>query len=326
MSGPPVLITGATGFVGRALSAALAAEGLPVRCAARAPEDGRRLLPAAEWVRLDLLDLATIEPALAGCRAAYYLVHSMADRSADYARRELAAADAFAVAAARVGLERIVYLGGIQPVGRASNHLASRGAVGARLRRGPVPTVELRAPMIVGHGSASWQICRDLAAALPVMLAPRWTRSRSEPVALSDIVIALRRALDLPLAESVAYDVAGPDALSVRELLITTARVLGLGDPWMIDVPVLTPRLSAYWLRLITRADWWVARELVSGLEHDLLARDDRYWTLIGHPVRRSFEEAARIALADEGAAGRTGRRTLVDVVRQRWLAHRLSR
>jgi uncharacterized protein YbjT (DUF2867 family) len=180
--------------------------------------------------------------------------------------------------------------------------------------------------MIVGHGSASWQICRDLAATLPVMLAPRWTRSRSEPVALDDIVIALRRAIDLPLPASVDYDVAGPDALTIREILITTARVLGRPDPWMIGVPVLTPRLSAYWLRLVTRANWWVARELVNGLEHDLLARDDRYWTLIEHPVRLSFEEAARRAIADEGTAGGMGPRTLVEAVGQRRSAPRLTR
>ncbi|MCS6801509.1 MAG: NAD(P)H-binding protein [Chloroflexota bacterium] len=297
----PILVTGATGFVGRALSAALLREGRAVRCASRAPERGRHLLAEVPWVRLDVNDPATIEPALAGCWAAYYLVHSMGDRQGDYARREREAAQAFAAAAARAGLERIIYLGGIRPLGRPSKHLASRLAVGALLRQGPVLTIELRAAMIVGHGSESWRICRDLAATLPGMILPRWTRSRSEPVALDDVLVALRRALDLPLARSASYDLPGPEPLTVREILRTTARVLDLPDPLFLDVPVLSPRLSAYWLRLVTRADWRVARELVHGLEHDLLARDDRYWSLIGHPHRLPFEEAARRAIAAEG-------------------------
>ena len=296
-----ILVTGASGFVGRALVAALAADGLTVRCGSRDPDRGKEWQPVLEWVRLDLADPPSIGAALAGCSAAYYLVHSMSDGSGDYARREREAARAFAAAAATTGVERVVYLGGIKPVGRPSKHLASRLAVGAILRQGPIPAIELRAAMIVGYGSESWRICRDLAANLPGMVLPRWTRTRSEPVAIDDVVVALRRALDLPLAGSADFDIPGPEALTVRQILLKTARALGLPDPKMIDVPVLTPRLSSYWLRLVTRADWSVARELVLGLERDVLARDGRYWTLIGHPSRLTFDEAARRALEAEG-------------------------
>jgi len=154
--------------------------------------------------------------------------------------------------------------------------------------------------MIVGHGSLSWLIVRDLAARLPVMVLPRWLKSRTEPVAIGDVVIALVRALDLPLATSASFDLPGPVALSGKEILEETARVMGLRHPRMIEVPLLSPRLSSLWVRFVTRAKWSVAREVVVGLADDLLARDDRFWRLIDHPNRLPFAEAARVALAAE--------------------------
>ena len=223
---------------------------------------------------------------------------------ADYQKREVMAASTFSKAAATAGVERIVYLGGVAPTGTGSEHLRSRLDVGEALRSGPVKTIELRASMIVGYGSLSWLIVRDLAARLPVMVLPRWLKSRTQPVAIDDVVIALVQALDLPLEASAWFDVPGPITLSGKEILEETARVMGLKHPRMFEVPFLSPRLSSLWVRFVTRAKWSVAREVVVGLTEDLLAQDDRFWELVGHPHRLAFAEAARLALAAERCQG----------------------
>jgi uncharacterized protein YbjT (DUF2867 family) len=244
--------------------------------------------------------------ALDGCRAAIYLVHGIGE-GADYHRGEVAAATTFSRAAAGAGVERIVYLGGVAPSGSGSEHLRSRLDVGEALRSGLVKTLELRASMIVGHGSLSWLIVRDLAARLPFMILPQWLKSRTQPVAIPDVVIALVRALDLPLAASACFDIPGPFTLSGKEILEETARVLGLSHPRMIEVPFLSPRLSSLWVRFITRAKWSVAREVVVGLAEDLLARDDRFWRNIDHRNRLTFAEGARLALDAERTQGPVG-------------------
>ena len=294
-----LLLTGATGFVGRAVRPALAAAGWRVRCLTRDASRARQQAPDLEWVQGDVSDVAASARALAGCQAALYLVHSIG-ADTDYLGQEVRAAENFAGAAAAEGVARIVYLGGVAPRGAGSEHLRSRLAVGAALRASPVPTVELRASMIVGHGSLSWLIVRDLAARLPVMVLPRWLKSRTEPVAIDDVVVALARALDMPLAASACFDVPGPDVLSGKRILEETARVLGLPRPRTLEVPLLTPRLSSLWIRFVTRADWQIAREVVLGLGEDLLARDAAFWKLIGHAPRLAFAEAARRALAAE--------------------------
>jgi uncharacterized protein YbjT (DUF2867 family) len=197
----------------------------------------------------------------------------------------------------------MIYLGGVAPRHRASKHLASRLEVGEILRAGAVITLELRAAMIVGHGSASWQIVRDLALRLPVMVLPSWLRSRLRPIALTDAVRALVDGLDLPLPASRAYDIPGPDTLTGREILEHVVALEGRSLP-AIPLPWLTPRISSLWLRLVTRADYQVARELVLGLSEDLLPRDEAYWEITGRPPLLSFDEAARIALADERRHG----------------------
>jgi uncharacterized protein YbjT (DUF2867 family) len=212
---------------------------------------------------------------------------------------ERRAAKAFAAAAAEAGVERIVYLGGPAPRQRASEHLRSRLEVGEILRAGSVPAVELRASMVVGSGGASWQIVRDLAMRLPVMVLPRWLKSRSCPVALEDVVAALAATAELPLEGSAWFDVPGPEALSGRQILERIAALRGRRI-LAVDVPFLTPKLSALWLKLVTRADFSLARELVMGLQEDLLPKDDRFWQLIGHTRLVSFDEAASRALANE--------------------------
>jgi uncharacterized protein YbjT (DUF2867 family) len=294
-----VLLTGATGFVGRALRPALAANGWHVRCLSRDAQRARAAAPELDWVQGDVKDAASCARALAACQAAVYLVHGIGEGS-DYQQREVAAAQGFSTAAAEAGVERIVYLGGVAPRGTGSDHLRSRLAVGEVLRSGRVKALELRASMIVGHGSLSWLIVRDLAARLPVMVLPRWLKSRTEPVAIDDVVVALARALELPVAQSSSFDLPGPDALSGEEILKQTSRVLGLAQPRMLAVPFLTPRLSSLWVRFVTRAKWSIAREVVIGLTEDLLAHDDEFWQLIDHPVRLQFSEAARLAIEAE--------------------------
>lgn len=303
---PTVLLTGATGFVGNAVRPALAAKGWRVRCLTRDVARARRRLPALDWVEGNVGDPGAAARALDGCRAAIYLVHGIGE-GGDYHQREVAAATTFSRAAAAAGVERIVYLGGVAPAGSGSEHLRSRLDVGEVLRSGAVKTVELRASMIVGHGSLSWLIVRDLAARLPFMILPQWLKSRSQPVAIPDVVLALVRALDVPLPASACFDLPGPFTMSGKEILEQTAGVLGLPHPRMIEVPLLSPRLSSLWVRFVTRAKWSVAREVVVGLADNLLARDDRFWRLIAQPNRLTFAEAARLALDEERSQGPVG-------------------
>lgn len=294
-----ILLTGATGFVGRAVRPALEAAGWHVRCMTRNAEHARRRDPDFDWVQGDVSDPYSCARAVQGCEAALYLVHGIGEGD-DYHAREVEAARVFSSAAGAAGLDRIVYLGGVAPRGRGSDHLRSRIDVGEALRAGPVRTIELRASMIVGHGSLSWLIVRDLTARLPFMVLPRWLKSRTEPVAIDDVVAALVGAIKMKAAVSAWFDIPGPQSLSGKEILEQTARVMELRQPRMVSVPLLTPRLSSLWLRLMTRAQWSIAREVVVGLAEDLLATDGHFWDLIEHSQRLTFAEAARRALQIE--------------------------
>jgi uncharacterized protein YbjT (DUF2867 family) len=297
-----VLLAGATGFVGRAVQPRLVAAGWQVRSLTRKAADTQRPAEGVEWCQGDVARFADCARALEGVQAALYLVHGIGE-SPSFERREVEEARQFAEAAHRAGVSRIVYLGGVAPAGEPSAHLQSRLAVGETLRLGPVPAIELRASMIIGHGSLSWLIVRDLAARLPVMVLPSWLRSRTQPVAIDDVVAALVAALDVPLAASTSFDLPGPEIMSGRQILDETARQLHLARPLALEVPLLTPRLSSQWVHLVTRAKWSVARQVVVGLTHDLLARDDQFWRAIGHVQRVPFGEAARRALAAEAPA-----------------------
>jgi uncharacterized protein YbjT (DUF2867 family) len=260
----------------------------------------RRRWPELTWQQADLTQVDDVERVLTGCRVAYYLVHSLGESSDGLFVREHEAAETFAAAAERAGVERIVYLGAIAPQGSPSEHLRSRLEVGRVLRTGRVLALELRAPMIVGFGSASWRIVRDLAARLPAMVLPRWLKTRSEPVGIDDVIVALATGARVPLTGSASFDLPGPDVLSYREVLVRTARLFGHRRLRVVDVPVLSPALSSQWIRLVTAADWAVARELVLGLTQDLIARNDDYWQLTAHPPLLRFDEAARRALGEE--------------------------
>lgn len=296
-----ILVLGATGFVGESLVPALVASGRLVRaCARHVPpaKTGTNL----EYVRCDVLNARELASALGGVEAAYYLVHSLG-QAQTFRELDRRAALAFASAAENAGLRRVIYLGGVAPRHHASEHLASRLEVGHILRAGGVPTLELRASMIVGVGSASWQIVRDLALRLPAMVLPAWLGSRMSPIAKDDVVRALIDALDVPLASSAYYDIPGPSTLSGKQILEHIAALEGRQVP-TLSLSWLTPTLSALWLRLVTRADFALARQLVLGLTEDLLAANGDYWELTKHPPSLSFDAAARAALDDERRRG----------------------
>lgn len=303
------LLTGGTGFVGRHLHAPLRAAGWEVRCLTRRPAEARARQPDREWVGGDVHDPASLSRALERCRVAFYLVHGMGDLRPGWDRREVSAAEAFAREAARAGVERIVYLGGVAPAPATtpSRHLRSRLEVGEALRAGSATCLELRAGMIVGAGSASWTIVRDLAARLPAMVLPAWLRHRSEPVALDDVVAALVSAARVPVEGGAWWDLPGPEALSGREILLRVAALLRR-RPLLLEVPLVSPGLSSHWIRLVTRADHALARELVEGLRSDLLARRGGYWETAGLPPPLRLEEAARRALAAEEPLSPGGR------------------
>ncbi len=296
-----VLLTGATGFVGRHLYPALRAAGYNVRCGSRQPARATELRPKREWVRLDLDEASSVRRALEGCRAAIYLVHRMKGGD-DYPDRERRSAEVFAREAERAGVRRIVYLGGVAPRGKGSRHLASRLETGAILRRSRASTVEIRAAMIIGAGGESWTMVRDLAKRLPLMVLPRWLNRGSWPIAIDDVVLALVGALQLHAADAGVYDAPGPERLTHRETLERAAAVMGK-HPTMLRVPVLTPRLSSYWIGLVTDVDVAMARELIEGIRYDLDPSGRLIWDAIGTGPQRALDEAMREALADRDAA-----------------------
>jgi uncharacterized protein YbjT (DUF2867 family) len=298
-----VVVAGASGFVGRHLVDRLRQEGHAVRCGTRDPERARSVRPGFDWVQLDVEDEPSLDRALESATALVFLVHHLREDRPDLHDAERETAERVARAAARAGLRRIVYLGGPSPREGGSEHLRARVATGEALRAGPVSTIELRAGMVIGAGSESWLIVRDLAMRLPAMILPRWLRHRSQPVWLGDVVAALAHALVDPIEGSHWFDLPGPEAVSGREILERIAAAGGT-RPLMVEVPVLSPGLSSHWIRLVTRADFSVARRLVDGLVEDLVADGPGYWARMPGFQRTPLDEAIRRALAAEARLG----------------------
>jgi uncharacterized protein YbjT (DUF2867 family) len=295
-----VLLTGATGFVGRHLHPALVAAGHDVISATRNVEKARSENPGPQYRYCDVSDPSSVRRALEGCDSAYYLVHSVA-ASGDYPVREARAAQAFRDAAAEAGLERLVYLGGVEPRGAASRHLRSRLRCGELLRLGQVPVFELRAGMIIGKGSVSWTMVHDLARRLPAMVLPTWMEKHSWPVAIEDVVYALTAALALPIEQAGVYDVPGPERLSHRETLLRVASHLHK-HPVTVGVPLVSPRLSSYWIALVTEVDLSFAKELVEGLRTDLDPQEKSIWSVLDDHRLLNLDESIDNTLIDEPA------------------------
>lgn len=300
---PPLsrtLVFGASGYVGSHLVPFLAARGHAVRAASRRLDAMEaRGWPGVELHEADALQPRTLGPVLEGVETAFYLVHSMA-AGKDFPALDRRAATNFREAAAAAGVRRIVYLGGLQPPGAKSAHLVSRGETGELLRQGPVPVTELRAGVIIGPGSAAFEIIRDCVFHLPAMVTPRWVHSRSQPVALGDVLEDLLALAQHPEAAGRVYDTGGPEVLSYKQLMEQFGALVGK-RPIIVPLPVLTPRLSSYWLDLVTAVPANVARALIEGLSHDVLADDAALRALV--PRRLTpFREAAQAAFAAEQA------------------------
>ncbi len=302
---PNVFLTGATGFVGGRLLRALSQESVPTRCLARSRDRFPRALadrPGVEVVQGDLLDREGLERAMAGMEVAYYLVHSMGGRSIfqykTYIDRDLQAAENFVKAADAVGLERIIYLGGLgEMADNLSAHLVSRQRVGQILQSGRVKTTALRAANIIGAGGAPFEMLRHLAERLPVMLCPKWIDTRCQPIAVENVIAYLMGCMSQPATAGLTLDIGGPDIITYRELMGIYAEMRGLRR-LMIAVPFLSPVLSSYWINLVTPVPAGIIMPLVEGLKNEVICRDNRILELV--PIRLlSMKEAICNALAE---------------------------
>jgi uncharacterized protein YbjT (DUF2867 family) len=269
-----ILLTGATGYIGGHLLRSLEESGCALRCMARRAEHLRsRVAKSTEVVEADVFDSASLDVALKGVDVAYYLIHSMGDRGA-FHEKEREAAQNFARAAERAGVNRIVYLGGLGHCDDLSPHLASRQEVGEILRASKCPTIELRSSIIIGSGSLSFEMIRALTDRLPVMITPRWVRVKTQPIAVEDVITYLLAAKDVALEGSHCFEIGGTSIMSYGELMREYARQRGLRR-LMIPVPLLTPRLSSLWLGLVTPLYARVGRKLIDSIRHETIVRDD---------------------------------------------------
>jgi uncharacterized protein YbjT (DUF2867 family) len=275
-----IAVTGATGYIGGRLVPRLLDAGYAVRCLVRSP----RKLQDRAWARdrnvqvaqADLSDAQSLTESLTGCDAAFFLVHSMNSASAEYAKRDLQLATAFARASKRAGVRRIIYLGGLGETGAGlSEHLTSRRQVEKALASTGVPVTVLRAAMIIGSGSASFEILRYLVERLPVMVTPKWVRTPCQPIAVRNVIGYLVGVLSSPETAGRTFDIGGPEVLSYLQIMRIMAEELGLRKRLVIPVPVLTPRLSSYWIHLVTPLGHNIAKPLAEGLRNPVVCRED---------------------------------------------------
>jgi uncharacterized protein YbjT (DUF2867 family) len=294
-----LLVAGASGFVGRRLCPALADAGHEVRAMTRRPD---RYVGAGEPVFGDVAEPESLAAAAAACEAAYYLVHSL-DKPT-FEADDAAAAEAFGVAAADAGLSRIVYLGGLgDDDDILSAHLRSRRQVEKLLGSGGVPVTTLRAGIIVGYGGISWEMTRQLVEHLPAMITPRWVRTRTQPIAVADVIRYLIAVLELPEAAGRAFDIGGPDVLEYVEMMRRVARIEGR-KTIVLPVPLLTPSLSSRWLSLVTNVDVATGRSLVDSMTNEVVVRDDSIRKLTSFEPM-DYDTAVLQALGERAKASR---------------------
>ncbi|MBS1717554.1 MAG: SDR family oxidoreductase [Armatimonadetes bacterium] len=301
-----VFLTGATGYIGGRLAPRLLECGYQVRCLARSPAK----LLARPWATLegvevvegDVADETALARAMQGCSAAYYLVHSMDAAGAEYRAHDLQIAENFGRATASAGVSRIIYLGGLGETGEGlSEHLSSRREVEKSLAIGGVPVTVLRAAMIIGSGSASFEILRYLVERLPVMITPKWVNTESQPISVRDVLFYLVAALETPATIGKTLDIGGPDICSYEQIMREMASALGLRRRLVIRVPVLTPRLSSLWIHLVTPLGASIARPLAEGLRNRVVCRSDEAKRLMPHECL-TIRQAMDAAIAHEKA------------------------
>lgn len=284
-----VVVFGATGTVGRALLPRLEAH--DVVAVSRQPRGGE-----VTWAQADVLDADSVGAALQGAEVVYYLVHSLGE--GDFEERDARGAETVAREAERAGVRQLVYLGALGDESPGlSNHLRSRHETARRLASTGVPVTTLRAAVVIGRGSASFQTIVALVDRLPVMVAPRWVSTPTQPIALADIVAYLAGVAGREESFGEVFDVGGPEVMTYREMIERVARLRGKRR-LIVEVPVLSPRLSSYWLHLVTPVQASVARPLVEGLSVETVARDDRIQSVVPLELT-SFDDAARAALTD---------------------------
>ena len=294
-----ILVTGATGYVGRQLVKALKISRHRVRCLARQP-DALCCYSAdmTEVVQGDVLNRESLYPGLTGVHTAFYLVHSMASEG-DFSERDRRAAQNFAAVARQADMKRIIYLGGLGGGENLSPHLASRQEVGRVLRDSGIPTIEFRASIIIGGGSLSFEMIRALVEKLPIMITPRWVQTLAQPVAIADVVAYLLEAIDIPISQSKVFEIGGSDQVSYQGIMKEYAQQRGLRR-LMIRVPVLTPYLSSLWLGLVTPLYVRIGRTLIESIKNPTIVSD--YAALEYFAVRpRGIKDAVKQALEIEG-------------------------
>ncbi len=307
---PLILLTGATGYVGSHLLQQLAASGYRVRCLARRPEALSNVSQQTEIVAGDALDEASLQRALTGVQTAFYLIHSM-DRGEGFEELDRQSAENFARAAAAAKVQRIVYLGGLaDEQQKLSQHLRSRHEVGALLRSTGVPVIELRASIVIGSGSISFEMIRALVERLPVMVAPRWVAVQAQPIAISDLLNYLQQAIEIEADGSMTFEIGGADRVAYGDLMREYARQRGLRR-LIIPVPVLTPRLSSLWLALVTPLYARVGRKLIESIRHPSIVRNDSALRAFS-VVPMDHERAIAAALAGEDTEWSRTRSTLL--------------
>jgi uncharacterized protein YbjT (DUF2867 family) len=297
MNPKTVLVTGASGFIGRLLTQALLSEEFQVRCMVRkstVPTDGD-----VETAHGDLLEPATLPTAMTGVDTAFYLVHAMAGGRAGFERRDREAAENFVQAAEKAGIRRVVYLGGLGETGDdLSEHLKSRLEVADILRAGKFATTFLRAAIIIGAGGASFEMVKALVERLPVMITPRWVTTRCQPIAVEDVISYLVGCLKDERTAGRTFDIGGPDVITYKEMMERFGRIRGR-SLYILPVPVLTPRLSSYWVGFITPVPPSVSMPLIEGLRNEVICREHTIRELI--PLQlTSYDDAVRRSLAAE--------------------------
>src|SRR5512133_871458 len=299
IAGRKILISGATGFIGRLLTRRLLNEGYEVRCLVR--RENCALPEGAEAVHGDMLLPLTLKRSLEGIDTAYYLVHAMSGGRAGFERRDREAAENFVAAADTAGVRRVIYLGGLGETGDdLSGHLKSRLEVADILRKGRFATTVLRAAIIVGAGGASFEMIRCLVNRLPLMIVPRWVTTRCQPIAVDDVIDYLSGCLADDRTSGRTVDIGGLEVLTYREMMERFGRIEGR-NLYILPVPVLTPKLSSYWVGLITPVPPSVSMPLIEGLKNEVVCRENSIRALI--PIRLTpYDEAVRMALAADAA------------------------
>jgi uncharacterized protein YbjT (DUF2867 family) len=295
-----VLVTGATGYIGGRLVPHLLAAGYRVRVLARDPQrlQGRSWLDQVEVARGDVFDLPSLQAAMQGVKVAYYLVHSMSS-SSDFEHKDVLAAENFGKTARQNIVEQIIYLGGLgDSQTDLSQHLRSRQETGDALRREGAPVTEFRAAIVVGAGSVSFEMIRYLTERLPVMVCPRWVYTRVQPIAINDVLDYLVAALEEPQCRGQTIEIGGADVLTYGDMMTGFAQARGLRR-MLLPVPVLTPRLSSYWVHIVTPIPAGISRPLIDGLRNEVIVHNDTARQLFPGIQPLSYQAAVELALAD---------------------------